>query len=135
MAISSSNTLKITKASLLKRVFSDPKNYPYGFSRSGDFSIAESKALSAYGCYFAALVDGELKPANDEDIVFLDVVHGDKEPQDTAQRAWIKYQKRINRPKAASIYGSKPSQNNSQEQDDELAIDDVDDGIQIDLDE
>jgi uncharacterized protein YifE (UPF0438 family) len=120
-----------SKAVLLRRVFSDPKNYPYGFSRSGDFSIAESKALVAYGCYIAALVDGHIQPQNSDDMTILAAVHGDMEPKDTAQRAWIKYQKRINRPKTGSIYGSKKAAT----QEDEDPVNDIDDDADMVFDD
>jgi uncharacterized protein YifE (UPF0438 family) len=114
----------VTKEVLLRRVFSDPKNYPYGFSRSGDFSISESKALVEYGCYISALIDGHIQPETNEDNEILASAHGDIEPQDTAQRAWLKYQKRINRPKTGSIYGTRKLV--SQESDD--LVSDIDDG-------
>jgi len=95
----------LTREQLAKRVFADPKNYPYGFARSGDFSINESRALGQFGALIAALVDGNLKPETDEDFNYLAAAHGEKEPETLAERAWLKYQKRINRPKAASIYG------------------------------
>lgn len=129
MTINSSQ--KLTKETFLKRTFSDPKNYPYGFSRSGDFSIAESKALSSYGCYIAALADGHLQPESEEDKVFLAVIHGEQEPNDTAQRAWLKYQKRINRPKTGSIYGTKKA---STQDDDDTLVSDVDDDMDLDID-
>ncbi|KXI28367.1 DUF413 domain-containing protein [Paraglaciecola hydrolytica] len=97
---------KLTRESLVTRVFSDPKNYPYGFSRSGDFSISESKALSQYGCLIAALADGQLEPTTEEDKSYLASLHGEKPPGTVAEKAWLKYQKRINRPKMGSIYGS-----------------------------
>ena len=122
----------ISRESLLKRVFSDPKNYPYGFSRSGDFSISESKALVAYGALIAALVDGHLAPQTQEDQDFLAVAHGAMEPQDTIQRAWIKYQKRINRPKAGSIYGTTKTASSADS--DEDLVSDLDDDLDIDLD-
>ncbi|GAB3013522.1 MaoP family protein [Bowmanella dokdonensis] len=98
---------KQTREQLLKRQFLDPKNYPYGFSRSGDFSIGESQALSRYGCLIAALVDGLIEPESDEDEGILAAARGDKQPETMAEKAWCKYQKRINRPKTGSIYGSK----------------------------
>ena len=93
---------KLTRECLVKRVFSDTKNYPYGFSRSGDFSISESKALSQYGC----LVDGQIEPETNEDDNFLAAAFGNKEPEGAAEKAWVKYQKRINRPKLGSVYGN-----------------------------
>lgn len=75
--MSRSSGQALSKEVLLRKVFSDPKNYPYGFSRSGDFSISESKALSEYGCYIAALVDGHLQPQDQEDADVLASAHGD----------------------------------------------------------
>ena len=98
----------LTRELLLKRVFSDPKNYPYGFSRSGDFSISESKALGQYGGLVAALVDGHIESVCEEDDGLLDSAFGNKEPQTAAEKAWVKYQKRINRPRPATIYGCHP---------------------------
>jgi uncharacterized protein YifE (UPF0438 family) len=96
----------ITRDLLVKRMFSDAKNYPYGFSRSGDFSISESKALSEYGCLIAALVDGQIQPETNEDNNLLAAAFGKKEPEGAAEKAWVKYQKRINRPKLGSVYGN-----------------------------
>lgn len=121
----------VTKESLLKQVFSDPKNYPYGFSRSGDFSISESKALVAYGCLIAALVDGHIAPDTEEDKAYIEAAHGTIEPTTTEQRAWLKYQKRINRPKAGSIYGTKKSTSDAPSDD---LVSDIDDGLDMDLD-
>ena len=36
----------ITKEQVARKPFIDKKNYPYGFARSGDFSINESKLLA-----------------------------------------------------------------------------------------
>jgi hypothetical protein len=123
----------LTKETLIKRVFSDPKNYPYGFSRSGDFSIAESRALSEHGSLIAALVDQHIAPIDAEDKQFLASALGQSDPQSIAERAWLKYQKRINRPKAGSIYGTarRPSDNNN---DDDVLVD-VEDGLGIELDD
>jgi uncharacterized protein YifE (UPF0438 family) len=98
---------KLTRDSLIKLLFRDAKNYPYGFSRSGDFSISESKALSQYGCLIAGLVDGlvdgqiKLLTADDNDV--LAAAYGNKDAETVAETAWMKYQKRINRSKLAGI--------------------------------
>lgn len=121
---------KLSRESLLKRVFSDPKHYPYGFSRSGDFSISESRALSQYGCLIAALVAGHIEPTCAEDKSLLDAAFGNSEPSTLGEKAWIKYQKRIHRPKLGNIYGScrVNSENNdedvAQESDLEIEVDD-----------
>jgi uncharacterized protein YifE (UPF0438 family) len=122
----------LTKETLLKRLFSDPKNYPYGFSRSGDFSISESKALSEYGSLIAALVDQHIQPSDAQDKQFLASALGETDPQTPAERAWLRYQKRINRPKAGSIYGTRKASDNSS--DDDMLVD-VEDGLDIELDD
>ena len=122
---------KLTREILSKRLFSDPKHYPYGFGRSGDFSISESKMLQQRGSLIAALVDGELSPENEEEHGYLQAAYGQREPVTSAEKAWVKYQKRINRPKTASIYGStKPADVDS----DSDIIDD-DSPIEIGLDD
>lgn len=121
----------VTRDSLKKRLFSDPKNYPYGFSRSGDFSISESKALGQEGAYIAALVDGEIKPEDETEQALLDAALGLTQPTTPALRAWVKYQTRINRPKAGSIYGSKQA-TELEEDDDIVSSDDSDIEIEID---
>ena len=121
---------KLTRESLVVRVFSDPKNYPYGFSRSGDFSIGESKALSQYGCLIAALADGLLEATTEEDKSYLASLHGEKPPTTVAEKAWLKYQKRINRPKMGSIYGSHRTSLN---EDDDSVVEDSD--IEIEMDD
>ncbi|GAA6184769.1 MULTISPECIES: DUF413 domain-containing protein [Alteromonadaceae] len=121
----------ITRDSLTKRVFSDVKNYPYGFSRSGDFSINESKALSQYGALYAALVDGVISPETEEDQHFIESAFGKVEPETVSERAWLKYQKRISRPKLGSIYGNKPSHLNDDDEDASIN-DDVE--LEVDMD-
>ncbi|MCO4321160.1 DUF413 domain-containing protein [Aliidiomarina quisquiliarum] len=95
----------INRETLLRKPFNDFRNYPYGFSRSGDFSIRESDALLHYGCLITALVAGELEPTTDEDKGLLAVATGQKEPETVIEKAWVKYHKRINRPRVGSMYG------------------------------
>ncbi|PYE32392.1 hypothetical protein DFP83_106119 [Idiomarina fontislapidosi] len=95
----------ITREFLLRKPFNDFRNYPYGFSRSGDFSIRESDALTQYGCLITALLQDELKPSCDEDISLLASARGEQAPVTVVEKAWAKYQARIHRPKVASMYG------------------------------
>ncbi|WP_025256751.1 DUF413 domain-containing protein [Alteromonas sp. ALT199] len=122
----------ITKEQVTRKPFADKKNYPYGFARSGDFSINESKLLQAYGNLFAALVDGKITPENDEEQAYLESALGHREPATPQEKAWLKYQARINRPKTASIYGSKRP--TAEEIDDDEDIGDNSD-IDISLDD
>ncbi|MGM0480369.1 MAG: DUF413 domain-containing protein [Pseudomonadota bacterium] len=95
----------ITRESLLKKPFNDFRHYPYGFSRSGDFSIKESDALSLYGGLIAALLKGDYLPENQHDLELLAAAKGERAPVNTVEKAWAKYQARIHRPKVASMYG------------------------------
>jgi uncharacterized protein YifE (UPF0438 family) len=121
---------KLSRESLVKRVFSDPKNYPYGFSRSGDFSINESKALSQVGFLVVALVDGHLEPETDEEHGLMAAAFGQKVPETAGEKAWVKYQKRINRPKLVSFYGTKRTA--LEEDDDDV---DEDSSLEIEVDD
>jgi uncharacterized protein YifE (UPF0438 family) len=119
----------LSRDTLTNRIFADPQNYPYGFSRSGDFSINESKALVQSGSLIAALVDGLIAPETDEDKSLLAAAFAKKEPHSLAEKAWVKYQKRINRPKLGNIYGTHCT---TVEEGDRV---DEDNDIEIELDE
>ena len=122
-----------TRSDLLSRVYHDPKNYPYGFSRSGDFSINEAKALSSQGVLISALMDGSFPPENDEDQDLLSVIHGDKEPSTNAEKAWAKYMKRINRQRTGSIYGRRTQ--STDDSDDDTSDVDIDDDTEINIEQ
>ncbi|APE04762.1 MULTISPECIES: DUF413 domain-containing protein [Alteromonas] len=121
----------ISKQQVASKLFVDKKNYPYGFARSGDFSISESKLLQSHGSLFAALVDGEITPENDEEQAYLESALGHREPSTPQEKVWLKYQRRINRPKTASIYGSqKPVIDDTDADNDE----DINDNSDLDVD-
>ena len=122
----------ITKEQVARKPFIDKKNYPYGFARSGDFSINESKLLQAHGSLFAALVDGKITPENDEEQAYLESALGHRDPATPQEKAWLKYQARINRPKTASIYGSKRAAEQDVDDDDDMS---VNSDLDIDLDD
>ena len=126
---------KLTRESLVKRVFSDLKNYPYGFSRSRDFSINESKALAQHGCLIAALVDGEIEPSNAQDEGLLDAAFANKEPESISEKALVKYQKRINRPKPANIYGNRIVVSDTDDDDTDNTAIDEDSDIELEIDD
>ncbi|RTE85699.1 MULTISPECIES: DUF413 domain-containing protein [Gammaproteobacteria] len=94
-----------TRELLLRKPFNDFRNYPYGFARSGDFSIRESDALLHYGCLITALLAGDVMPETQEDQALLAVAKGEKPAETDVEKAWAKYQGRINRPKVGSMYG------------------------------
>ena len=94
---------EITRESLLKKAFFDPRHYPYGFSRSGDFSIKEAEALSRYGNLWLALCNGDVAPQSDEDERIIAIARGETEPETVAEKAWKKYWKNTHRKKVAPL--------------------------------
>jgi uncharacterized protein YifE (UPF0438 family) len=75
------------------KVFSDSKQFPYGFKKSGDFSIAEANMLSTYGDTLFNLEFGSLLPENEEETRFVGVVRGECEAQSLLEKTWLKYVK------------------------------------------
>lgn len=122
---------KISRSELLSRAFQDPKNYPYGFSRSGDFSISESKALCNIGNLYHALLAGEIPAETEEDKHFLAVAKGDSDPKCVEERAWVKYVARVNRTRTGSIYGSQKAESS----DEDFSSDDVIEETDVVLDD
>lgn len=119
----------------LSRIFNDPKHYPYGFARSGDFSISESQALSHFGALFHALASGNLAPSTDLDQDFLNVIAGEQPAQSVAEKAWMKYQTRIHRQRQGSIYGfNKPSLGDKID-DDDSSDSDIDEDSSLDIED
>lgn len=95
----------VNREQLIKKPFNDFKNYPYGFARSGDFSIRESELLGKHGSLITALMSGEIEPESAEEQSLLAVARGEKAAETPIEKAWSKYQARINRPKVGSMYG------------------------------
>ena len=119
----------LTRDTLLRKPFNDFRNYPYGFARSGDFSIRESDALLHYGCLISALVAGNIEPHTDEDKALLAVAKGEQAAVTPVEKAWVKYQARINRPKVGSMYGRSKvydddSDYSASTEDDDLVVED-----------
>ncbi|MCU4674421.1 DUF413 domain-containing protein [Catenovulum sp. 2E275] len=128
-----------TKQQLLSRIYDDPKNYPYGFRRSGDFSINESDALSKYGCLFNALYKGEITASDEQDNRIISIMRGEASAESVEEVAWQKYQSRLNRPKLGSLYGNKKQSidlDDGDDSDDDVDLsDDLGDGLDSDSDE
>lgn len=95
----------VERETVLKKAFNDFKNYPYGFARSGDFSIREAELLSKHGSLISALMSGDVEPQSAEEQSLLQVARGEKAAETQVEKAWSKYQARINRPKVGSMYG------------------------------
>lgn len=74
-----------------QKIFSDRAKFPYGFRKSGDFSIVEADLLSTYGQTLALLESGQLMPETEDETHFVRFVHGETEAQNSLEKAWRKY--------------------------------------------
>ena len=93
----------------LNGTYYDNEKFPLGFRRSGDFTIAESDILHAYGKTLAALESGQLAAGNPEQKHFVAVCRGEKEVSSALERTWLKYRSLRFRGLPASAFGrSKP---------------------------
>lgn len=94
---------KFNRDELLQKTFHDPANYPYGFSRSGDFSIKDCELLVRYGTLCKALSEGEVEGETDEDVHLRNVILGKDDAISPVERVWLKYQSRIHRPRVGGF--------------------------------
>ncbi len=71
--------------------FIDRQKFPYGFKKSGDFSISEANLLTTYGLTLLSLERGDLDPENAEEMHFVDFTKGKAEASSSIEKAWSKY--------------------------------------------
>lgn len=75
----------------LRKPFYDRKKFPYGFSRAGDFTIAEADFLEKHGSLYKALYDGQVNNPNNDDVRILEMSRGELSPKGFAEQTWSKY--------------------------------------------
>lgn len=73
------------------KIFTDSKKFPYGFSRSGVFSLAESRELECKGSLFQALLNGEVFDPTAEDMAFVRAINAGVYSFNEDTRVWSKY--------------------------------------------
>ncbi len=84
-------TMKAPEIRVSQKPFIDRQHFPYGFRKSGDFSITEADFLSKYGKNLLALESGELAPVNADEEHFVAVARGEEAPVNGLEKAWVKY--------------------------------------------
>jgi uncharacterized protein YifE (UPF0438 family) len=84
-------TMKNLSIRVSQKPFIDRQKFPYGFRKSGDFSIGEADILTGYGKTLLALECGELTPETDDERHFVDFVSGKVDADNTIERTWAKY--------------------------------------------
>jgi uncharacterized protein len=73
--------------------FYDDANFPYGFARSGDFTIQEAENLTKYGYMMNQLANKKISPENEEQEHFVQVVEGKTQPLYNNEQLYLKYKK------------------------------------------
>jgi uncharacterized protein YifE (UPF0438 family) len=81
----------LTQGFVRSYTFYDDKNFPYGFNRSGFFSILESDLLNTVGNRLASLEQGIVIAANQVEENFVKVCQGEREGTTRVELVWQKY--------------------------------------------
>jgi hypothetical protein len=77
------------------RRFTDDEHFPYGFARSGDFTIWQANLLEAYGHAFRALESGERQPESQLEIDFVAFCRGEKPAESEHEKVWKRYRRSV----------------------------------------
>jgi len=86
--------------------FYDDKNFPWGFNRCGDFTIAQADILSKYGKTLLALEKKDRSPSTPEEKQFVAVCRGKKHPSTPIEMTWVKYRSLTGNKITVSVFGS-----------------------------
>lgn len=71
--------------------FYDAVNFPHGFRRSGEFTMAESDILSRCGYTIKQLINKKMVPENEAHQRIIDLTDGQIEAVSNVEKAWSKY--------------------------------------------
>lgn len=93
--------------------FYDDKNFPYGFQRSGHFTVTEAECLMNCGLKMNQLAEQKISPEREEEKHFLLVLEGKAEPLNDAEKAYVKYRKILAEKSVFVRSVTKPDRNNT----------------------
>ena len=88
----------------LSAPYADKKNFPYGFHRSGEFSITQAEIMESYGRALSELALGNKIAVTNEEKSFMSVCKGEKEPSSPIEIAWLKYQTLLKRKNIVKVF-------------------------------
>lgn len=88
--------MKVSHSFQAERKFWDDEHFPYGFSRSGDFTLEQAALLEQCGHAYRALANGEREPSSQEEKDFVAFCRGVKEASSGHEKAWKRYQEKVN---------------------------------------
>lgn len=91
------------------RKFYDDQNFPYGFNRSGEFTLSQADRLQTHGYAYQELAAGKREPQTAEEKDFVRFCLGDRQPETEHERTWNKYISLINRPRHYHSVGLHPN--------------------------
>ena len=80
--------------------------YPYGLSRSGDFTRKQAALLEQHGEAYKELQTGIRKPVTREEKEFVAACRGEKEPETEHELVWFKYNLRSRKKFVTAFAGS-----------------------------
>ena len=69
--------------------------FPYGISRSGEFTSAQAKLLEQHGCAYQALHEGKREPVCEEEQAFIAVCRGERQPETAHEKVWQLYLQKV----------------------------------------
>ncbi|MCC2606512.1 DUF413 domain-containing protein [Planctobacterium marinum] len=83
--------MQLEQGFVVAEPFRDQVNFPYGFGKSGDFSINEARLLASLGSRLSKLEQGIVEPQNQVEEAFVEMCLSFREPTTNVERLWRKY--------------------------------------------
>jgi len=88
------------------KAFRDDKNFPHGFSRSGNFSRNESELLTSGGACAFALANAKQEAETAAQKHLLAVCRGEVDAESEFEKVWLKYIDFIGRKRCVFSFAS-----------------------------
>lgn len=82
------------------------QHFPYGLTRSGEFTTNQVRLLEAHGYAYEALSQGTREPVTADEEQFLAFCHGDKPAESAHEKVWQKYTQITSTPKIFRALGA-----------------------------
>ncbi|WDE05098.1 DUF413 domain-containing protein [Thalassomonas viridans] len=102
--------------------FYDDVNFPYGFRKSGNFSITEADLLTDVGKRLFMLEQGLAAAQNQVEEKFVEMCRTQREGESKIERLWQKYQ-RLTKKRSFHTLSSRVTSNTDINTNDNIAID------------
>ncbi|TQV85559.1 DUF413 domain-containing protein [Aliikangiella coralliicola] len=80
-----------TRLEWLSKRFYDSKKFPYGFSRSGVFSVTQSEILESKGNLLQALINNQVIDPDEKDLAFVNAIRHGNINFNLETLVWFKY--------------------------------------------